>query len=321
MKKILFCLLCIVTINSVLAANLTIEADRQEYSGTDNKAVFEGNVKVQLDDVTIQSPTANAEIDKDTNKIKLATFNKNAYVYQVKNNKKNEVKADIIKLSLLNNLVVAEGNSQIIVTENKKLEPVVTVNADKQEYNTETKVMTATGDVIIVYEDSTSYSDKAVAKMDKNGDVQELQIIGNAKIKQEKNRFNADKYTYKTATGDVIAIGNVYSEIHDDKKEDLVITVKSGFQQYNRNANTLVASKDVFITYKDYTAEGPKANVFPDPKTGKLNKVVFSGRSKITEKGRTIEADRIVMTMEPKNFTAEGNVKSFNPNVKSISND
>ena len=39
------------------------------------------------------------------------------------------------------------------------------------------------------------------------------------------------------------------------------------------------------------------------------------GRSKIESKGRTIEADRISITMNPKDFKAEGNVKSVIPNI------
>lgn len=316
MKKILLIAICVITINSVLASNLTIEADRQEFVDAQNKAFFDGNVKVQLDDVVIKSPSAVAEIDSKNKKIQAASFNKNAYVYQVKNNKKNEVKAEIVRLSLIKNLVEAEGNSQIVVTENKKLEPLVTITADKQQYNTESKVMKANGNVIINYKDATSFSKEGIAKLDKNGDVEELHLIGSATIHQNKNHFYADKYTYKTTTGEIIGVGDVYSELHND--DGTFITVKSKFQQYNRNANTLIASKNVFVTYKDYTAEGPKVNVFPDPVTGKLNKVVFTGRSKISESGRTIEADKIIMTMEPKNFTAEGNVKSFIPNIKSI---
>ena len=57
--------------------------------------------------------------------------------------------------------------------------------------------------------------------------------------------------------------------------------------------------------------------MFPDPKTQKMNKVVFLGRSKITQQGRSIEADRIDMTLKPKDFKADGNVKTFIPNVGS----
>ena len=50
-------------------------------------------------------------------------------------------------------------------------------------------------------------------------------------------------------------------------------------------------------------------------KSGKLNQAVFLGRSKIETKGRTIEEDRITITMNPKDFKAEGHVKSTIPNI------
>ncbi len=325
MRRFLLTTAIIITIGAVFAADLTIEADKQKFVDNKNKAYLEGNVKVQLDDITIKSPRAEGNVDPKSKKLTDANFFDKAYVYQIKNDKKNEVKANIIKLSLLNKIVTAEGNTQTIVTEKNKLEPLVIITADSQEYNTATKTMRALGNVIVNYQKSVSYSQEGIAKMDKKGEVEELQLIGNAKIKQEKNNFTADRYVYKVTSGDAVATGNVYSEMHgaesDEsgaKKDDTPIIVRSEFQQYNKNANTLVASKNVRVTYKDYYAVGPKASVFPDPKTKKLNKVVFQGRSKITEQGRTIEADSIIMTIEPKDFTAEGNVKTFIPNVNTV---
>ena len=54
-----------------------------------------------------------------------------------------------------------------------------------------------------------------------------------------------------------------------------------------------------------------------NPKTRKPNKIIFSGRSKITEGDKSIEADSIVITVNPKNFTAEGNVKTQINNIES----
>ena len=316
MKKYLIMILALISINAVIAANLTIEADNQQFVDAQNEAKFTGNVKVKLDDITVESPVADAQLDPKSKKLTTANFKNKAHAYQVKNNKKNEVKAEIIKLSLLNKLVQAEGNSETIVTDTITSKPVLTISADKQEYNTETKIMKANGNVVVNYKDATSYSNSGLAKLDKKGEIQELQLIGNAKIKQKNDNFQADKYIYKAGSEDAIAMGNAYSEMHNS--DGSVITVRSNFQQYNKAKNTLVASNNVHVTYKDYVADGPKASVFPGA-DGKLNKVVFSGRSKITQEGRTIEADRITMTIKPKDFHAEGHVKTFIPNVKTIS--
>ena len=40
------------------------------------------------------------------------------------------------------------------------------------------------------------------------------------------------------------------------------------------------------------------------------NVVIFTGRSKIEQEGSSVEADRIKMTLRPKAFYADGNVKT-----------
>jgi len=313
MKKRTLLIFALITVNAVVAANLTIKADEQQFIDAKNEANLKGNVVVQYDDITLTSQRAKGFLDPKSKKLKSATFMDKAYVYQVRKNKKSEVKADIIKMSLLPKFITAEGNTQTIVTENKQIQPLVTITANKQEYNINTKVMRSTGNVIVNYKDATSYSNEGVVKLDKNNDVEELQLLGEVKIRQKENNFYANRYIYKTASETATALGNVYSEMHNT--DGSVITVKSEFQQYNRSKNTLTASKNVYITYKDYKAQGPKASVFPDPKTGKLNKIIFLGRSKIMQGGRTIEADKITMTMDPKNFDAVGNVRTFIPGV------
>ena len=73
----------------------------------------------------------------------------------------------------------------------------------------------------------------------------------------------------------------------------------------------MMAAGNVHISYCDYVADGPKAVMHLNPNTNKPQKIIFMGRSKIVEKGvNSVEADRITMTVEPKTFKAEGNVKS-----------
>ena len=102
--------------------------------------------------------------------------------------------------------------------------------------------------------------------------------------------------------------GNTSTDVTFDDGSRLYVTAR--FQQYNKNANNIIAGGNVKIKYKDYTAVGPKAQVFIDSATQKPNKVVFTGRSKITQNASTVEADVITMTMNPKEFNATGNVKT-----------
>ena len=225
--------------------------------------------------------------------------------------KKHEIKAEILQVSLLDKVFTAEGNTISSVTENNR--PLVIVTADKQQYNKSTNVMKAFGNVNIVYKNIDTLSNEAFVDLTKDNDVKRIQLIGNAKLKQDKSKIHAAKLTYDNISEEAVAVGDVYTDIitEDNKR----IEVWSDYQSYDKRAKVVSASGSTKIKYEDYVATGPKVNVFADKTTGKLNEAVFVGRSKIETKGRTIEADRITITMEPKDFKAEGNVKSVIPNI------
>lgn len=318
MKKFLtIIIMSAFVIGFAYADTLTIQSNKQVLDGVENKIRLEGNVKVQIDDVTLTSPRAVGEIDPKTNKLKNANFLDNAYANQIKGSKKHEIKAEIIKMSLLTKVVTATGNTQSIVME--QAVPVVTVNADEQSYDTKTDIMTANGAVIIHYKDIETFSDKAKANLTSKGELKRMEIEGGAKIRQKDNKLDADKFIYNAQTEEFMAQGNAFSDVKPD--EETRIQVWSNFQQYNKKSGIILASGKVKVKYNDYTAWGPRATVFPDPATGKLNKIVFQGRSKIEQNGRTIEANHITMTMNPKNFTAEGNVVTVIPNANKLGND
>ncbi|MDD3236655.1 MAG: LptA/OstA family protein [Candidatus Gastranaerophilales bacterium] len=314
MKKIII-LLCILfsTIGFAFATDLTIESEKQNFSEQAHKIFLEGGVKVKFGDIHLFSPRAEVDIDSETKKAKTVNFLDNAYSYQVKGKKKQEVKAQIIEMSLLNKTITAKGNAQSTITENQK--PTIIVTADIQEYNDKTNSVKATGGVIVYYKDTQAFGETGIVDVTKNNDIKRIQLIGNASVKQKDNKITAHRINYDAVREEATATGNVFTDINNDEKSK--IKVWSNFQMYNKKSNIMVASGHTIIKYKEYTATGPKASVFPDKKTNKLNEVVFVGRSKIEQEGRTIEADRIQLTMEPKNFSAEGNVRTYIPNVQS----
>jgi len=120
---------------------ITIESKNQQIEYDKNKGFFEGDVKVQVGDVVVQSPRADLDLEPETKKPSLATFFDKPYAHQIKDNKKHEVKADIIKVSLINKVITAQGNAQTNVLQNKK--PVIIITADEQEYDTKTNLMKA----------------------------------------------------------------------------------------------------------------------------------------------------------------------------------
>lgn len=318
MKKLITIILTsFFIINIVFADTLTIQADKQVLDGESNKIHLEGNVKVKFNEITLTSPRAIGNIDPKSNKLKDAHFLDNAYAYQIKGSKKQEIKAEIIKMSLFTKVLTASGNTQSIVLE--KATPIITINSDEQSYDTNTDILDAKGSVIINYQDTQTFSDKAKAFVDDNGDLKRMEIEGNAKIRQKENKLDADKFVYNAKTEEFMSQGNAYSDVNPDTETRLQIW--SDFQQYNKLSGIVIASGKVKIIYNEYTAWGPKATAFPDSRTKKMNKIVFQGRSKIEQAGRTIEANHITMTMKPKNFSAEGNVITTIPNANKLNED
>ena len=306
-----FLVLIFITSGISYAASLTVESDKQEFKDTDKKIYLEGNVKVKTGDVNVLSPRAVVEVDPKNNKVNKVEFKENAYSYQLKDGKKHEIKAQILEMSLLNKVLSAKGNTISSITEKDR--PVVIVTADRQEYNKATNTMKAFGNVNILYKDIETFSAEAYVNLTDKNDVKQIDLVGNAKLKQGKSNISANKLTYNNILEEAIARGNVYTDIttEDNKR----IEVWSDYQSYDKKANVVSASGSTKIKYEDYLATGPKVNVYADKTTKKLNEAVFVGLSKIETKGRTIEADRITITMNPKDFKAEGNVKSVIPNV------
>ena len=297
---------------AAIASDLVIESKTQSYSETDNKIKMQGDVHVSIDDAHVVGDKADVTVTAD-NKLDTATFYDKPYAFQIKGKKKSEVKANILRVSLINKVVTAEGNAQATVLDGKN--PVVVITSEVQEYDTNTNVMTATGSVIMRYKDIETFSNKAVIRVSKGGELQRLDLIGGAKVKQEKQHVSADHLIYSPQTGELIGIGHVSSDATMEDGSNLLL--KSSYQQYNQKSNTFTGSGDVKIWFKDYYAQGPKVSFYPDKKTNKPNEIYFTGRSSVTQDIKTIEADKIKLILRPKNFYADGNVKTT---IRDISN-
>ena len=309
--------LLISTIGIAIAADLSIESDKQTFKMEENKAKFEGNVRVKMDDIKANSPRAEVYIDPKTKQLTDAVMYDKPYVVQVQQAKTNEIKANILKMSLLKKTLKGEGDTQTTVTETGALKPTVVITADEQEYDTNTKTLTARGNVIIYYKDVETFSNTAIANLNQKGDLQKITLIGNGRLKQKDSVITANRFIYDAVKEVAYALGSAHSDVDMDGTR---INVWSNRQEYYKKTNIIQASERVHVTYKDYDARGPKATVYPDPKTNKPNEIVFLGRSTITEQMRSIEADRIKMFINPKNFFAEGNVKTVIRNLQQNKN-
>lgn len=310
MKKILVLALLILSSLAVFSSDLIIDSKTQTFSDKERKIKLDGGVKVKMDNLTVESERADVSIRRN-NKLDTATFYDKPYAYEVNENKKREVKANILQVSLINKVVRAQGESQSIITEGNT--PIVVINADEQEYDTKSSVMVCTGAVTIKYKDIDTYSDKAVIIADQKGGLKKIDLIGNARVKQEQNESEGHHFVYNPITEDMSVSGNTKTVAYTDDGKKL--TIHSDYQQYSKRQNSYIGSGHVKIWFDDYYAQGPKVSVFPDSKTNKPNEVYFVGRSKIVQQDKDIIADKIKMTMDPKDFVAEGNVRTIIHNI------
>lgn len=289
----------------VIAEDLIIDSKTQTFSESDNKIKFNGDVKVKFGDIHLLGDKADVSVKNS--KLDTATFYDKPYAYEVKNNKKREVKANILKFSLLNKVIKAEGDTQTIITEGKT--PVAVINADVQEYDVKANVMTAYGSVSIKYKDINAYTDKAIIHTSSHGDLKRIDLVGRAKIDQSKHHATANHFIYNADNEEMTAIGNATtSTILDNGKE---FVLKANYQQYNKKQGIFIGNGNVRAWYDTYFAKGPKVVCYPDKVTNKPNEVFMIGRSTIKENEKEITADKIKVIIEPKNFMAEGNVRTI----------
>ena len=171
------------------------------------------------------------------------------------------------------------------------------------------------GGVIIKYKDVQTFSDKAVIKTTKKGDIQKFDLYGNAKIQEKLNNAEADHFSYNATTEELYAEGN--SMTHTEMDDGKPLTIKARYQQYSKRQNIFNAGGNVQVWYDTYFAKGPKMTVYPDKTTNKFNEIYFNGRSLINDGDKTIYADKIKMMLKPKDFFAEGNTRTVIKNIKS----
>ncbi len=310
MKKVLIICFLILTSLAVYASDLVIESKTQTFSDKEKKIKLDGGVTVKMDNLTVVSPRADVTVRRN-NKLDTATFHDKPYAFEINMNKKREVKANILQVSLINKVVRAEGDTQSIITEGNT--PIVIINADEQEYDTKSNIMVATGKVGIQYKDIETVSDKAVILTDSKGGLKKIDLIGNATVKQEQNVSEGEHFVYNPINDDMNVTGNTKTIAYTDDGKKL--TIHSDYQQYNKKQNSYIGVGHVKIWFDDYYAQGPKVSVFPNKDTGKPNEVYFVGRSKIVQVDKDIVADKIRLSLDPKDFQAEGNVRTIIHNV------
>ena len=92
--------------------------------------------------------------------------------------------------------------------------------------------------------------------------------------------------------------------------DDDTVLVVSDAQDYSKETGLMTADGNVRCYYQDTIGMGPKAVMIRNSE-GQAQKVIFTGRSQITQPGKRWIADKITFTCATKKVLAEGNTRAF----------
>lgn len=301
---VFFTLILLVLAPVVKANTVTIEADKQNFEVQTNKAHFNGNVKVNYDNIIITSPAAILTSD-ETGEPEMAVFSDGANALMKNNGSSDDVKADQITLMLASNTMIAQGNS---FSNFKKGTPnAVTIKADSQEFNSVTNEIKAIGAVVIHYKDMVITGSNATLINDASGKPGKAKVSGHARVVRGSNTITAGNIIMELNSNNFNASGgvNTVATLKDAGR----VSMTSNHQMYDKAGNIIIGTGNVRVVYQDYVATGPKATLYLGEGNA-LKKIIFTGRSQIKEAARKVTADVINVSINPKNFTAEGHVKT-----------
>jgi len=306
--------------------SIRITADKQNYNLAQKRYFLNGKVTVAYQDMRISGPVAEVEMD-DAGKPQVANFFKRPVFKRIKPTLGEDVVVgDVIKVYLADDRYGAQGNVDSHIA-TVAADPFH-IRSDIQEFDNKNKVVSASGNVHVDYQGSQAMSSLANVRMKENGKADRVIFSGGAQIKKENSEIHGDRITVMVDSGNLIAEHNVNTRV-DLKKQDAPaqspsqspddnpsrVFITSDYQEYDKNSDTMIASGNVKIVYGDYVATGPKATF--KLKNNDLERIFLTGRPTIVETGRTITADKITITTNPKNFDAVGNVKvNFKPSQK-----
>lgn len=225
----------------------------------------------------------------------------------------------------------------------QKAEKIIT-DSDRQEYDRDTGKFEAIGSVRVQHGEILVKADKLQLIYGLDNKPEAAVFTGNVNAMQGKNSTTADNMTYSLATKRLQATGHVKSTVIQEKKdmpkgktntiglkdpvgipsaaaattnsgasdsakEDVVI-ITSDTQDYSRETGRMSANGNVRVFYQNVVGAGPTAILLRNQQ-GKAERIVFTGRSQISQPGRRWIADRIEMTIEDKKVIATGNTKAL----------
>lgn len=290
---------------------IQLSADNQQFT-PEGQTILSGHVIAGYKNFKITADKSVIDMGADGDAAE-ARFTGTPIGQRTVNNKVDEIKAEVIRLMVSSNSLRAEGNVETTVA--TVASNPVKLWADSQEFNNNTHQVSARGNVRVDMTDTKISSQTATLWVTEQGKANKAVFTGNANIAQKTGTTRCERLTLLPESGNMLAETHVASVINSQagnkgtQTNPSKMRIESDYQQYDKNANSMLASGNVRIQYGDYNASGPKATF--RMVNGEVDSIILSGRPKIVTSNREVTANQIVILTKPiQRFDATGNVKS-----------
>lgn len=228
---------------------------------------------------------------------------------------------------------------------NKPPEKIIT-DSDHQEFEQESGHFEATGHVRVHHGDIFVTADRLQLVYGDDKKPETALFNGNVEATQNKNKTAADSMTYFLPTQRLQATGNVRSKVIQEKPSgpkknnaadtakpkssgrggrkksdpptigfnqegsDEPIYIISDAQDYNKENGRLAADGNVRVYHGETLGKGQRAILVRDQE-GHADRIVFEGRSQITQPGKRWIGDHILFFIDANRVLAEGNTRAI----------
>lgn len=291
------------------AEGIRIRADQQLFEPFNGYSQFSGNVKIAMEGTEIVGPQADIKMSED-GKAETAEFTNRSKMVRKTGGTKQTIQADNLKMKVQSGALYAQGR---VVTQMSGDSDMgnVTIESDTQVFDQEKHQMKAIGHVKVKKEDLSITSPEALILLGDGGAAEKVIFTKGAKMVQGGQELVAETITIRLSTGDVYAEKNTKSIFvdKDNQGQPTKISIQAHLQEIKRDTGTLIANGNTVIHYGDYVAKGPKATIYR--LDNQLDRIVMPGRAQIEDPERRVAGDTVIITANPRQFTAQGNVTTF----------
>jgi lipopolysaccharide export system protein LptA len=180
----------------------------------------------------------------------------------------------------------------------------LTIQADTQEANSKTQVVTARGNVRLNYPSRKVQARASLAQYF----IKQKRILltGNVSIDQDGNTLAGESVTYLIEEGKFIANPKVKQQVRSNyiipEQGGSGLTILSNLQEANTKTELVTASGNVRLTYPDKKLQA-RANTAQYNIKGK--QIVLSGNVLVVQNGSSLQGDTITYLIDEGRFVAK----------------